>query len=146
MFDLKQSLDAISAKWKYKLDELSPGVYRMDVALKVAEDKWRYQFVYLWQIADRYFGQPAVFMNSRCGEFSSNINLYQLLKEAGYGSLSTITVTTDKRADGSPCETVVCQAAIPVEFISELMLDKTIYEVAFNADVVEEKYFGGDGN
>lgn len=146
MFDLKQTLENISAKWKYKLDEVSPGVFRMDVALKVGEDKWRYQFVYIWQIPDRYFGQPAIFMNSRCGEYSPNLNLYHMLKESGYGSLSSITVTTDKKADGSPCETIVCQSAIPVEFVTEQIVDKTIFEVAYNADIIEEKYFGGDGN
>jgi hypothetical protein len=147
MFNLKQSLDAISAKWKYKLDELStPGVYRMDVAIKVGEEKWRYQFVYIWESKERYFGKPAIYMNSRCGEASQRLNYYNILKEAGFGNLTSITVTTDKRADGSDCETIVCQAGLPVDFITEELLSNTIYEVANNADIIEEKYFGGDGN
>ncbi|MBK6836341.1 MAG: hypothetical protein IPG89_19595 [Bacteroidetes bacterium] len=146
MFDLKKTLDAISAKWKYKLDELSPGVYRMDVALKIDEDNWRYQFVNISQVADRYFGEPAVLLTSRCGEYSTKVDLYLLLKEAGLNSQSTFTVIPDKRENGSPCEAIICQAAIPVECITEALLDKTLYEVAFNADLVEEKYFGGDGN
>ncbi|MCD6069227.1 MAG: hypothetical protein K0S33_4053 [Bacteroidetes bacterium] len=147
MFNLKQSLDAISAKWKYKLEELStPGIYRMDVAIKIGDDKWRYQFVYIWESKERYYGQPAIYLNSRCGEISAKLNLYNILKESAYGNLSSLTITTDKRADGSDCETIICQAALPVEFITEDMLSKTIFEVANNADIVEEKYFGGDGN
>ena len=146
MFNLREAIENISIRWRYKLDRLPSDVYRIDVAIKVGENKFRYQLVYIWQIPDRYFGKPVIFMNSRCGEYSPNLNLYHLLKEAGYGTLSTITVTTDKKSDGSPCETVVCQAAIPVEFVNEHILDKTIFEVAYNADVVEEKYFGGDTN
>lgn len=146
MFDLKQALNNISAKWKYKLDEISPNVYRMDVAIKIGDDKWRYQFVYIWESEKRYFGQPVVYMNSRCGMVSPSINFYTILKEAGYCNLSNLTVTTDKTADGKDCETIICQAGLPLEFINEVMLDKTIYEVANNADIIEEKYFGGDGN
>lgn len=146
MFDLKQSLNAISSKWKYKLDEINPGVYRMDVELKVSEDNFRYQFVYIWQIEDRFFGEPAVFMNSRCGEYSSSVDLHSILDESSFCNLSSFALNKDKRADGSSCEVLVCQSALPVETISEALLDKAIYEVAFNADMAEEKYFGGDGN
>lgn len=145
--DLKLALENIAAKWKYKLDEISPGVFRMDVAIKVNDTTWRYQFVYIWIIENRISGgKPAIYMNSRCGEFNTNLNLYSILKESGYGNYSTLTVTTDKRADGSPCETVICQAALALEKTTEDLLDMVIYEVANNADIVEEKYFGGDKN
>ncbi len=85
-------------------------------------------------------------MNSRCGEASMKLNLYNILKEAAFGNLSSLAIANDKKADGSDTETVVCQAALPLEFITEDMLDKTIFEVANNADIIEEKYFGGDGN
>lgn len=146
MFDLRQALQSISAKWKYKLDEISPNVFRMDVAIKVGDDKWRYQYVYLWEVKDRYFGQPAIYMNSRCGVVSPNINFYNILKECAFGNISALTIAKDKKTDGSECETIICQAGLPTEFITETMLDKTIYEVANNADIIEEKYFGGDGN
>ena len=29
---------------------------------------------------------------------------YKILKESGYGTFSSVTITTDKRADGSPCD------------------------------------------
>lgn len=146
MIDLKTSLQNISAKWKYKLDEISPNMWRMDVALKMKDESWRYQFVYLWEIENRFFGKPAIYMNSRVGEYNTNLNLYSLLKEAGFGNYTTITVTTDKRADGTPCETIICQAAIAKEHATEDMLDQVMYEVANNADIAEEKFFGGDSH
>ena len=145
-FELKQSLTNISERWKYKMEEVSPGVFRMDVAIKMKDGAWRYQFVYVWIIAGRYFGKDVVYMNSRCGEFTQNLNLYKLIKEGGYGTFSSVTVTTDKRADGSPCETVVVQAVQPIEFTSEVILNEAIYDVAFNADAIEALYFGGDKN
>lgn len=146
MLDLRQSLTNISTKWKYKLEEISPNIFKIDVAIKIGEDKWRFQNVYIWEMKERYYGQPAIYMNSRCGEASAKINLYNILKEAAYGNVSSLAIVNDKKADGSDTETIVCQAGLPLEFVSEELLDKTIYEVANNADIIEEKYFGGDGN
>ena len=41
MLDLKTALTNISTKWKYKLDEVSPNVWRVDVALKMKDETWR---------------------------------------------------------------------------------------------------------
>lgn len=144
--DLKMTLTNICERWKYKMDEISPGIFRIDVHIKQKDDSTRYQFVYVWIVPDRHWGKPAVYMNSRCGEFNLNLNLYQILKESGYGTYSAITVTTDKRADGSPCETVVAQAVQPVEFTNEAILNECLYDVAVAADTVEKIYFGGDKN
>jgi hypothetical protein len=146
MFDLKTAVTNIAAKWKYKLDEVSPGVYRMDVAIKMKDDSWRYQMVWVWLITGRHFGKDVVYMNSRCGEYNPNINHYKLLKEGGYGTFAQVTVTTDKRADGSPCETIIVQAVQPVELTNETILNEVIYDVAYNADIIEGSYFGGDKN
>lgn len=146
MFDLKTAVSNIAERWKYKLDETSPGVYRIDVAIKQKNDSWRYQNVWVWEIKGRHFGKDVIYMNSRCGEYNPNINHYKFLKEGGYGTFAQITITTDKRADGSPCETVIAQASCPVELITEAILNEMLYDVAFNADFIEVTYFGGDKN
>ncbi|MCE3258923.1 MAG: hypothetical protein K0S12_564 [Bacteroidetes bacterium] len=145
-FDLKTAVTNIAERWKYKMDEISPGIFRMDVAIKMKDGSWRYQFVYIWQIAGRHFGKDVVYMNSRCGEYNPNLNHYKMLKEGGYGTFAQVTITTDKRADGSPCETVIVQAVQPVELTNETILNEVIYDVAYNADIIEETYFGGDNN
>lgn len=50
MFDLKTAMTNIAQRWKYKMDEVSPGVFRLDVAIKMKDESWRYQFVYAWII------------------------------------------------------------------------------------------------
>jgi hypothetical protein len=145
-FDLKTIITSISEKWKYKIDEVSPGIFRLDVGLKMTDGSWRYQLVYVWLIAGRYFGKDVVYMNSRCGEYNPNLNHYKLLKEGGYGTYAQVTVTTDTRPDGSLGETVIVQAVQPVDLTTEEILNAAIYDVAFNADIIEETYFGGDRN
>lgn len=144
--DLKLVLTNICTRWKYKMDEITPGIFRIDVAIKQKDESFRYQFVYAWIIPGRYYGKDVVYMNSRCGEYNLNLNMYQMLKESGYGNYSSVTVTTDKRADGSPCETIVVQAVQPIEFTSEAILNEVMYDVATNADIIEKIYFGGDKN
>lgn len=145
MMDLKLILTNITQRWNYKMDEVSPGIFRIDVAMKKG-DTFRYQFVYVWIIAGRYMGKDVVYMNSRCGEFSPNLNLYKLLKESGHGTYCSVTVTTDKRADGTPCETVIVQGVQPVEHTNETIIGEVLFDVAYNADIIEETYFGGDAN
>jgi len=146
MFELKTAITNIGERWKYKVEEITPGVYRVDVAIKMKDESWRYQFVYAWQIAGRHFGKDVIYMNSRCGEYNPNLNHYKLLKEGGYGTFAQVTVTTDKRSDGSPCETVIVQASCPIELLTEATLNEMLYDVAYNADCIEEAYFGGDNN
>lgn len=144
MFDLKTAVTNIAERWKYKLDETSPGVYRIDVAIKQKDDSWRYQNVWVWEIQGRHFGKDVIYMNSRCGEYNPNLNHYKLLKESGYGTYSSVTVTTDKRPDGSPCETVIVQGVQVKELTNEAIINEVLYDVAFNADIIEATYFGGD--
>lgn len=146
MFDLKTAITNISEKWKYKMDEVNPGIFKIDVAIKMKNDTWRYQNVWVWEIKGRHFGKDVVYMNSRCGEYNPNLNHYKMLKEGGFGTYAQVTITTDKRADGTPCETVIVQAVQPIELTNETILNEVIYDVAYNADIIEESYFGGDNN
>lgn len=146
MFDLKTAVANISERWKYKTEEVSPGIFRVDVAIKMKDETWRYQFVYAWLIAGRHFGKDVIYMNSRCGEYNPNLNHYKLLKEGGYGTFAQVTVTTDKRTDGSPCETIIVQSSCPVTLMNEDLMNEMLYDVAYNADCIEETYFGGDTN
>ncbi len=146
MFDLKTIIKNITTRWKYKLEEVSPGIFRVDVAIKMKDESWRYQYVYIWIIEGRYFDKDVVYFNSRCGEYNPNLNHYKLLKESGMGTFAQVTVTTDKRPDGSACETIIVQAVQPVELTGEAILDAVLFDVAYNADIIEETYFGGDNH
>lgn len=147
MLDLRSALLNISRRWNYKLDEIEPDVWRMDVAIPLKDGKFRYQFVYLWIAKARWFGQKdAIYINSRCGTFTPALNQYNLLKEGGYGFYTTVTLTSDKDKEGNPCETVIVQASPVMEWTTPELLNEIIYEVAYNADIIEERYFGGDNH
>ncbi|MBK7149889.1 MAG: hypothetical protein IPH78_14040 [Bacteroidetes bacterium] len=45
-----------------------------------------------------------------------------------------------------PCETIITQAVPAFAMTSPELLNEIIYEVAVNADIIEEKFFGGDKN
>lgn len=144
--DLKILLTNISERWKYKMDEISPGVFRLDVPIRQKDNSMRYQYVYGWEIKERYMGKDVFYFNSRCGEYNLNLNLYQMMKESSYCTYCSVIITTDKRTDGTPCESVVVHAIQPIEFTSEEIINEVIWDIATNADIIEMTYFGGDNN
>ena len=146
IMDLKATLINISEKWKYKLDETSPGVFRLDVAMKQKDGSLRYQYVYGWVIKERYQGKDAFYFNSRCGVYTPNINLYQMLKESSYCTYCSVVLTSDKKIDGTPCESIVVHAIQPIELTNEAIINEVIWDIATNADIIEKNYFGGDNN
>jgi len=78
MIILSEAMQTISTNWNNKFVELTPGVYRLDVGLKLKDETIRYQFVYVWQVKNQN-GRDQVFMNSRAGMYNNNLNLYQWL-------------------------------------------------------------------
>jgi hypothetical protein len=145
-YDLGEALQNIAAKFNYKLEMINETQYRMDVALKLKDGSFRYQFVYIWISKGFAKGKDVIYMNSRCGTYTPMLNLYNVMKEASWGVYSMVTITTDKSKDGVPCETVIVQASPIAEYTSPELLNEIIFEVASNADIIEEKFFGGDHN
>jgi hypothetical protein len=142
--ELQPTLQQIASRYNYKLDESSLGVFRMDVTIPLKEQgKFRFQLVYIW-ITKEASGRERIYMNSRCGVFTPQLNLYNILKESAYGNYSTVTITTDKTPEGTPCETVIVQAVPALSMTTPELLNEIIYEVAVSADIIEEKFFGGD--
>ena len=106
----------------------------------------RFQVVWCWIEAGRGKGKDCLYMTSRAGIYNPELNLYQLLKESGFGTYSTITVVSDKDKEGNPCETIVVQASPVLEFLSKEEFLFILWEVAEIADILEVKHFGGDAN
>lgn len=146
MIQLHQVLKEVAEKWKYKLDEFPNGIYRMDVLIPLISGGTRFQYVYIWIVKNRFYGKDAIYMNSRCGVYSPTLDLYKVLKAAGGCNYSSITITTDKTADGTPCETIIAQAALPLETCNADILNEAIYDTAVSADYVEGLLFGSDTN
>lgn len=143
--ELAATLQQIASRYNYKLDEITPGTFRMDVAIPVKDKPTRYQFVYIWTITEQS-GRQRIYMNSRCGIYTPQLNLYNIMKEAAYGNYCTVTITTDKTKEGTPCETIITQAVPALAMTTPELLNEIIYEVAVNADIIEDRFFGGDNN
>ncbi len=146
MIDLREVLTEYSDVKKYKLKELDNGKFSIDIAMKLKDGSFRYQFVWIWLAEGRAKGKDCVYMTSRAGIYTPNANLYQLLKESGYGVYSTVTIVPDKDKEGNPCETVVVQASPVLEYLQKEEFIEILWEVAEIADILEEKHFGGDSN
>ena len=141
--ELNGMLTAISEKWKYKLEEIGNDTFRMDVAIKMKDDSWRYQYVYVWL---RMQGEEQfVYMNSRIGQYDQRLDMYKLLIESGFCRYSAVTILPDTK-DGRNVETVCVSASPHSKVITQDLLDLILYDVAFNADYLEKMIFGGDNH
>ena len=146
MIDIKEILTEYAEIKKYKLKELDNGKFSLDISMKLKDESIRYLFIWIWIAEGRAKGVNCVYMTRRAGTNTPNANLYQLLKESGYGVYSTITIVPDKDKSGNPCETVVVQASPIHKYLTKEEFLYVLWEVAEVADVLEEKHFGGDLN
>ncbi|MFK7796147.1 MAG: hypothetical protein AB8E82_01755 [Aureispira sp.] len=146
MIDLKAVLTEYATAKEFKIKELDNGKFSIDVILKLKAGSARYQFVWVWIAEGRAKGKDCVYITSRVGIYTPNVNVYQLLKESGYGVYSTITIVPDKDKEGKPCESIFIQASPILEYLEEEELIEILMEVAEIADILEEKHFGGDSN
>ncbi len=143
--DLKDTLTRIAQRWSYKLTEVSDGVFAIDVGLKLQDGSVRYQYVYA-RLEKNQQGQERIYITSRCGVYSQNLNFYNILRDSASCNYSTITIGNGKDKDGNPVEVVMTQAA-PLEMhTTPDLLDSILFEVANTADFIESRYFGGDHN
>lgn len=134
-------------EWNRPVDELPDGVFRLDVPLVYKDGTSRNQFVFA-RISPQFArGQDVYYITSRAGRVTPSINLYQMIKEAGLGVYSMITIIDDKDENGNPCETFLVQASPICAHTSSFELIRYIIEeVASVADYLEGKYFGGGDN
>jgi hypothetical protein len=148
MVNFDTAIQDVAKKFNAQIKEVSSGIYSLDVSFKLKDGSNRYQYVYTWMIPNRLKGKDCYYFYSRCGTFQlGTTDTYNLLKEAGYGSYSMITIIKDQLSDGTPCETVIVQACPVAEYINSIdELAAVVWEVAEVADIIEEKYFGGDKN
>lgn len=144
--DLKSMMERISAKFNYPFKDYGNGYFSLDVTLKINETTTRYQIVYA-KIENNKEGVPMrVLVQSRAGLYTPMLNLYNVLREGNYLNYATVCIIPEKDREGRPCETVYVQSAPLIAHTSPELLESIIYEVANNADIIEEKFFGGDHN
>jgi len=141
--ELHGMLNAICEKWKYKIEEIANDTFRLDVAIKMKDDTWRYQYVYAWL---RMQGEEQfVYMNSRVGQYDQRLDLYKLLIESGFCRYSAVTILPDTK-DGRNVESLCVSASPHSKIVNQEKLDLPIYDVAFDADYLEQMIYVGDNH
>lgn len=141
---LKSHLDQMAREWNRAVDLLPTGAYRLDVPLVYNDGLQRNQFVFVRVSPNFARGKDVYYITSRAGTFTPSVNLHQIMREAGLGVYSMITIIDDKDENGNPCETILVQASPIVEYTNQYDLLKfVVTEVASVADFLEQKYLGG---
>lgn len=64
--DLKDVLTRICQRWGYKMDEKGPGLFGIDVGLKMKDGTSRYQYVFV-RMEQPEGGQARYYITSTCG-------------------------------------------------------------------------------
>lgn len=146
MIDLRAVISDYATRKKFKWKETDNGIFSIDIAMKLSDGSMRYQYVWIWIIPGRAKGQDCIYLNSRVGTYNPTVNLYTMMRDSGAGVYSSVTLVNDKDTNGNPCETIVVHASPIREHVTQAELEYIIWEVAERADVLEERYFGGDAN
>lgn len=146
MIHLKESITEYALKKGFKMKEVNPGVFILEIQIPFDDGTIRYQLVWIWEIAGRANGQDCIYLNSRVGVYNPTLNLYNMIKDSGAGIYSSITIVNDKDIEGNPCESLVVHASPIKSQLSKEQLFYIIWEVAEQADFMVERYLGVDEN
>jgi len=141
--ELHKLLTQIAEKWEYTLDTIGDDYFRMDVAIKIDDEKWRHQFVNIWLKTEGE--ETYIYLNSRVGKYYNTTDHYMLLVQSGFCKYSSVTILPDK-INNKECESICVSASPHTSIITQELLDTIIYDVGSNADYLESKIYGKDRN
>ncbi|MEM7102238.1 MAG: toll/interleukin-1 receptor domain-containing protein [Bacteroidota bacterium] len=142
--ELKNRLQQLANENGFEFTEYQRNQFHIRVTFDMPDKTQRYQSVYTWIADIGKDNKPCIYMNTRVGIYSPQVNLYEFAKEAAYGIYSAITIVDDKDTNGNPCETIILQAAPNLESTNYDLFKQIVLEVAATGDFLEEKYFGKD--
>lgn len=138
--NLKETLSQIALKWGYRLQEIRPDSFNMEVSLVRNKVDTRFQIVTVQR--ESLEGKPVrIYMQGYCGIIKDNTFLRDILKiSIGYNYCTPALLDT-KDKDGNPVTELIVQACPQEEFTTPEMLDAIIFEVADKADYLVMKFF-----
>ena len=137
---LKETLSEIALKWGYRLKELKPDSFNMEVSLVRNKVDTRFQIVTVQRESAE--GKPSrIYIQGYCGIVYEGISFRDVLKLAiGYNYCTPALLDT-KDKEGNPVTELIVQACPQEEFTTPEILDSIIFEVADKADYLVMKYF-----
>ena len=137
---LKETLSEIALKWGYRLKELKPDSFNMEVSLVRNKVDTRFQIVTVQRESAE--GKPSrIYIQGYCGIVNEGISFRDVLKLAiGYNYCTPALLDT-KDKEGNPVTELIVQACPQEEFTTPEILDSIIFEVADKADYLGYEIF-----
>lgn len=137
-------LPELAMDWNTKFEKLDDGVtWAIDVPINAKNDKQRFQWVYISYGVGVAKGNDIYDVRSKIGDYLPTLNLHGMMVEAKYGFYSMVCIK-ELRRDGKRVEVMNVQAGPLADHVTSYEQFKfIIQEVADNADILEDKFFGG---
>lgn len=137
---LKETLSEIALKWGYRLQEIRPDSFNIEISLVRNKVDTRFQIVTVQR--ESLEGKPSrIYIQGYCGIINDEIPLRDVLKIAIGYNYCTVALLDTKDKNANPVTELIVQACPQEEFIVPEMLDAIIFEVADKADYLVMKYF-----
>lgn len=142
--NIEDWLPQLARVWNTKFEKMDDGVtWGIDVPFSIENSKPRFQWVYISYGVGVAKGHDIYDIRSKVGDYSSKVDLHGMLVEAKYGFYSIVCIKEVKR-DEKPVEVIFIQSGPLAEHVTTFEQFKfIIHEVGNNADILEEKFFGG---
>jgi len=137
---LKETLSNISLKWGYRLQELKPDSFSIEISLVRNKVDTRFQMVTVQR--ENMEGKPSrIYIQGYCGVINDSLPLRDILRSAISYNYCTAALLDTKDKDGNPVTELIVQSCPQDEFTTPELLDAIIFEVADKADYLVLKYF-----
>jgi len=137
---LKEVLSNISLKWGYRLQELKPDSFNIEISLIRNKVDTRFQLVTVQR--ESIDGKPSrIYVQGYCGIINDRLSLVEVLRSAITYNYCTASLLDTKDKDGNPVTELIVQSCPQEEFTTPELLDAIIFEVADKADYLVLKYF-----
>ena len=137
---LKETLSQIALKWGYRLQEIKPDHFNMEINLVRNKVDTRYQIVTIQRESPA--NKPArIYLQGYCGIINDKVSLTEILKIAiGYNYCTPALLDT-KDKEGNAVTELIIQACPQEEFTTPELLDAIMFELADKTDYLIMKYF-----
>ena len=137
---LKETLSQIALKWGYRLLEIKPDHFNMEINLVRNKVDTRYQIVTI-QRESRENKPARIYLQGYCGIINDKVSLTEILKIAiGYNYCTPALLDT-KDKEGNAVTELIIQACPQEEFTTPELLDAIMFELADKTDYLIMKYF-----
>ena len=142
--NIEDWLPQLAREWNTKFEKLNDGVtWGIDVPFSMKDSKARFQWVYISYGVGVAKGRDIYDIRSKVGDYSKEVDLHGMMVEAKYGFYSIVCIKDVKR-DEKSVEVIFVQASPLADHVTSFEQFKFIIdEVGGNADILEEKFFGG---